>query len=91
MGVYLKNYHNKRFIIMISRLFWMFLSVAFPWLVLLIHDNPGGMLVAMAMQASIIGWIPATVWAMRVVDEARLETARTRAEKKARPPTNDAS
>lgn len=37
----------------------------FPWLVLLLNDNPGGALVALIMQASVIGWIPATVWAYK--------------------------
>ena len=49
---------------------WTFLSVAFPWLVLLLHDNPGGAVVALVMQATAIGWIPATLWAMRTVKEA---------------------
>ena len=51
-------------------MFWTFLSVAFPWLVLLLHDNPGGAVVALVMQATAIGWIPATLWAMRTVKEA---------------------
>lgn len=56
---------------MISRIFWTLLSLAFPWLVLLIHDNPGGALVSLFMQVTIIGWIPASAWAMRTVKEAQ--------------------
>jgi multisubunit Na+/H+ antiporter MnhB subunit len=56
---------------MMRRIFWVLLSIAFPWFVLLIHDNPGGALVAMVMQASVIGWIPASIWAMRTVNAAR--------------------
>ena len=45
------------------------LAVAFPWLILLINDNPGGALVALFLQATVIGWIPASIWALRVVHE----------------------
>jgi len=55
---------------MIVRMMWALLSLAFPWLVLLIHDNPGGALVALFMQVTIIGWLPATAWAMRTAMEA---------------------
>ncbi|WP_165482692.1 hypothetical protein [Legionella gresilensis] len=54
---------------MLKRMFWAFLSFAFPWLVLLIYDNPGGAIVALFMQATLIGWPPATIWAMRTVKE----------------------
>lgn len=54
---------------MLKRIFWGFLCIAFPWLVLIIHDNPGGAIVALVMQASLIGWIPATMWAVRTVKE----------------------
>ena len=62
---------------MINKLFWGFLSFAFPWLVLLIHDNPGGAIVALIMQATVIGWIPATLWAVRTVKEARAKKKKT--------------
>ena len=58
---------------MITRIFWAILSFAFPWLILLIHDNPGGAIVALVMQATVVGWIPATVWAMRTVKEAQAD------------------
>jgi len=54
---------------MIIRLLWRFLCLFFPWLVLLIHDNPGGALIVLIMQATLIGWIPATIWALRTVHE----------------------
>lgn len=63
---------------MIKKFFLAILSVFFPWLVLLIEDNPGGALVALIMQASIIGWLPATIWAWRTATES------SRAEKRAR-------
>jgi hypothetical protein len=62
-----------------KRLFWIFLSVTVPWLVLLIYDNPGGAFVALVMQATVIGWIPASLWALRVVGDARAEAINARA------------
>lgn len=56
---------------MLKRLLWKFLCIAFPWIVLLLHDNPGGALTAVLMQATLIGWIPATMWALRTVKEAK--------------------
>ena len=43
------------------------LALFFPWVVLLVYDNPGGAVVALILQATIIGWLPASVWAWRVV------------------------
>jgi uncharacterized membrane protein YqaE (UPF0057 family) len=54
---------------MLRRLFWLFIAIFFPWVILLLDDNPGGALVALLLQASVIGWIPASVWALRVVRE----------------------
>jgi hypothetical protein len=50
---------------------WLKLAFAgaFPWLVLLLNDNPLGALLALVMQASVIGWIPASMWAFRVLQE----------------------
>ena len=47
----------------------MLFAFGFPWLVLLINDNPIGACIALLMQVSIIGWIPATFWAWRVLNE----------------------
>ncbi|MDI9818955.1 MULTISPECIES: hypothetical protein [unclassified Legionella] len=52
---------------MISRFFWSLVALGFPWIILLLDDNPGGALVALIMQATVIGWIPASIWALRVV------------------------
>ena len=49
------------------RVLMSILALFFPWLVLLIYDNPGGALVAIVMQATLIGWPFASVWALRVV------------------------
>jgi uncharacterized membrane protein YqaE (UPF0057 family) len=52
-----------------NRFFWSMLAIFFPWVVLLMKDNPGGALMALIMQATAIGWIPASAWAWRVVHE----------------------
>jgi len=43
------------------------LAILLPWLVLLLHDNPGGAFVALILQATVIGWPFASVWAWRLV------------------------
>lgn len=54
---------------MMKRYFLYFLAIFFPWVLLLLYDNPGGALVALLMQTTIIGWLPATMWAWRTVQE----------------------
>lgn len=56
---------------MILRLFMSLIAILFPWLILLLEDNPGGAVVALIMQASIIGWPFAAVWALRSQRESR--------------------
>jgi hypothetical protein len=48
-------------------MFKSLIALMFPWLVILMDDNPGGALVALIMQASIVGWPFAAVWAWRIV------------------------
>ena len=50
-----------------KRIFMAFLAIFFPWISLLIYDNPGGALVALVLQATVIGWIPASIWAWRTL------------------------
>ena len=50
-----------------KRPFMSFLAIFFPWAVLLIDDNPGGALVALILQATAIGWLPASIWAWTIV------------------------
>lgn len=51
-------------------------AFCFPWIVLLANDNPGGALLALVMQATVIGWIPAGMWALRVMNEKSSKTAK---------------
>jgi multisubunit Na+/H+ antiporter MnhB subunit len=44
------------------------IAIFLPWLALLINDNPGGAFVALVMQATVIGWPFAAIWAWRVVN-----------------------
>lgn len=55
-----------------KRLIMSVLSIFFPWLVLLLNDNPGGALVALIMQVTVIGWPFAALWALRVEKEKRM-------------------
>lgn len=48
-----------------KRLFIAFLAAFVPWIVFLFNDNPGGAFVALIMQATLIGWPFASIWAWR--------------------------
>ncbi len=41
-------------------------AIFLPWLTLLLDDNPGGAVLALILQATVVGWIPATMWAWQV-------------------------
>ncbi|KTC97332.1 hypothetical protein Lgee_1993 [Legionella geestiana] len=47
--------------------FMCLIALFFPWLALLLNDNPGGAFMALIMVVTVIGWIPASIWALRVV------------------------
>ena len=51
----------------IKRSLMSFLAVFFPWIVMLAYDNPGGALISLILQATLVGWIPASIWAWRTV------------------------
>lgn len=57
-----------------KQMFMSFLALFFPWLVLLFNDNPGGAIIALIMQATVIGWPFATVWAWRVAHHTEKPT-----------------
>lgn len=50
-----------------KRIILSIIAILLPWLALLINDNPGGALVALIMQATVIGWPFAAIWAWRTV------------------------
>lgn len=49
--------------------FQSMLAIFVPWVVILMDDNPGGAILALILQVTVIGWIPAAMWALRVVRE----------------------
>lgn len=54
---------------MIFRFFIKLLAILFPWIALFMCDNPGGAIVALVMQTTIIGWPFAASWAVKAVNE----------------------
>ena len=54
---------------MIGRFFVKLFAIFFPWLVLLICDNPGGALLALVMQVTLVGWPFAASWAIKSLNE----------------------
>ncbi|TAL65464.1 MAG: hypothetical protein EPN84_01460 [Legionella sp.] len=57
----------------IKKILLGFVAVFVPWVLLLINDNPGGAFVALIMQASVIGWPFATVWAWKVATQSPIK------------------
>lgn len=52
-----------------KRFFYFLLALLVPWFVFVMNDQWGKALIAMMLQASIIGWVFATPWAWRVIQE----------------------
>lgn len=50
-----------------KRLLMNLLAIFFPWVILLINDNPGGAFLCLVLQATMVGWIPASYWAWKVL------------------------
>lgn len=42
-------------------------AILFPWAIIFADDNPLGGFLAMALQTTLIGWIPASIWAWKIV------------------------
>lgn len=59
---------DRKMKLKLKRTILSILAIFIPWLVLLIKDNPGGAVVALIMQATLIGWPFASVWAWRTVN-----------------------
>lgn len=56
-------------------IFMMILSIFFPWIIILMNDDPVGALIALLMQVTLIGWIPAIIWARRSIQKAAKKKA----------------
>lgn len=68
------------------------LAILFPCAIIFADDNPLGGLAALAMQASLILWIPAVIWAWKIVhpleaDLSNVAEKPKRAPKKPRSPS----
>lgn len=50
-----------------KKFFLFLLTLMFPWAMMLAYDNPGGALVCLFLQATLIGWPFAFMWAWKVV------------------------
>ena len=48
-----------------KKFLYALLALLCPWSIFLIRDMPGNAMIAFMLQASIFGWIFATVWAFR--------------------------
>ncbi len=53
-----------------KRVLLYILALFFPWLVLLIKDDPVGALIALILQATLVGWIPASIWAIKTIKKS---------------------
>lgn len=42
-------------------------AIIFPWAIIFADDNPLGGVLALALQATLIGWLPASIWAWKIV------------------------
>lgn len=49
-----------------KQFFTAMLAILLPWVVIMMDDNPGGAILALILQATLIGWIPASMWAWQV-------------------------
>lgn len=57
----MKKHQEKHF-------FKSLLSIFLPWVIMLMYGNIGGAIVCLILQTTIIGWIPAAIWARRTIN-----------------------
>jgi len=53
-----------------KRFLLKFIAICFPWLIMLIKEQPFKAIFLILLQFTMIGWIPASIIAMRAVAEA---------------------
>lgn len=49
-----------------KRILLSILAIFFPWTIILFDGQPIGAIGALALQLTLIGWIPASIWAWKV-------------------------
>lgn len=66
------------------RFFLTIIALFFPWLSFLLMDNPGAAILAIVMQATLIGWPFATMWALRDINQSEIARLREKFEEERR-------
>ncbi len=51
-----------------KRIFLITIAIFFPWLAFLLMDEPIKAGLALILQITLIGWIPASAWAINVAN-----------------------
>lgn len=54
------------------------LAIILPWVIILMDDNPGGAILALFLQVTLIGWILASIWAWKVLHKPTSKTQKTK-------------
>jgi|GEM_PF-6221291 len=54
---------------LLFRIFIKLTCILFPWAILFLLGRIGPAIIALILQATIIGWIPAIIWAMKAWKE----------------------
>lgn len=48
------------------------LAIFFPWIVILLEGKFIGAMACLALQLTVIGWIPASIWALKAAKNVQL-------------------
>lgn len=67
-------YKNLKVHTHMKRKLALLIAVLFPWIALFACDKPAGALVALFLQVTIIGWLPASIWAIKEVKKTMPKT-----------------
>lgn len=51
-----------------KRILLSILAIFFPWLVILMEDKFIAAMACLALQLTFVGWIPASIWAFKVIN-----------------------
>jgi uncharacterized membrane protein YqaE (UPF0057 family) len=54
-------------------MFMILLAIVFPWLALLLHGHLFRAAFCLGLQLSVIGWIPAAIWAVLIIKDDQAE------------------
>ncbi|MBA2649805.1 MAG: hypothetical protein H0U75_09485 [Legionella sp.] len=51
-----------------KRILMSIMACLFPWIVILLYNNPPGAMIALVMQVTLVGWPFASAWALRLIN-----------------------